>query len=99
MAILFIMEERIQALEAENVLLKSKVEELETKLSKYTNNTRHRKYYEEHKREIKEKANEYLKRLATENPDKLKEYRHRAYLKQKEKKNTQNNIMHSMELG
>jgi hypothetical protein len=80
------MDASIQALEEENALLKAKVEELEIKLTKYTNNKRHRKYYEEHKEEIKEKANQYLKKLATENPDKLKEYRHRAYLKQKEKK-------------
>lgn len=81
------MDARIQALEAENAVLKTKIEDLEKRLAIYTNNKRHKKYYEEHKDEIKEKANQYLKKLATENPDKLKEYRHRAYLKQKEKKN------------
>jgi hypothetical protein len=81
------MEARIQELESENTRLKTKLEELEARLLKYTNNQRHKKYYEEHKTEIKEKANQYLKKLASENPDKLKEYRHRAYLKQKEKKN------------
>jgi hypothetical protein len=35
---------------------------------------------------VKEKAKEGLKKLAEENPDKLKEYARRAYLKQKEKK-------------
>jgi hypothetical protein len=84
------MESRIQELEQENSLLKSKVEELEKRLLTYTNNKRHKKYYEEHKEEIKEKANQYLKKLAKENPDKLREYRHRAYLKQKEKKNIDN---------
>jgi hypothetical protein len=81
------MEARIQALETENASLKTKIEDLEKRLAIYTNNQRHKKYYEEHKDEIKEKANQYLKKLATENPEKLKEYRHRAYLKQKEKKN------------
>lgn len=80
------MEARVQELEAENATLKLKIEDLEKRLSIYTNNQRHKKYYEEHKSEIKEKANQYLKKLAAENPDKLKEYRHRAYLKQKEKK-------------
>ena len=81
------MEARIQELEAENAALKTKMEDLEKKLTTYTNNQRHKKYYEQHKDEIKEKANQYLKKLAAENPEKLKEYRHRAYLKQKEKKN------------
>ena len=35
---------------------------------------------------IDPKAKEVLKKLAEENPDKLKEYRRNAYLKQKEKK-------------
>jgi len=44
-----------------------------------------KKYYEEHKEEIKKRGLEYLKKLKEENPEKLKEYRRNAYLRQKEK--------------
>jgi len=75
----------ILKLETDNDNLKKRVLELENRLSGYTNNDRHKKYYEQNKVQIKEKANNYLKTLAQTNPEKLKEYRHRAYLKQKEK--------------
>jgi hypothetical protein len=55
-------------------------------LEKYTNNERHKRYYEQNKDRVKENAKMYLNRLKTENPDKLKEYRHRAYLKRKDGK-------------
>ena len=71
-------DEKIAALQAE-------IENLKTKLEKYTNNERHRKYYEKNKERVKENAKQYLNRLKEENPDKLKEYRHRAYMKRKEK--------------
>ena len=73
-------DEKITALEAE-------IERLKSKLEKYTNNERHRKYYEKNKERVKENAKQYLNRLKEENPDKLKEYRHRAYMKRKEKIN------------
>jgi hypothetical protein len=44
-----------------------------------------KKYYEKNKERVKENAKNYLNRLKVENPEKLKEYRHRAYLKRKEK--------------
>lgn len=78
-------DEKIAALEAE-------VERLKTKLEKYTNNERHRKYYEKNKERVKENAKQYLNRLKEENPDKLKEYRHRAYMKRKEKNNEGDNV-------
>jgi len=56
---------------------------LQTQLSKYTNNERHKKYYEQNKEKVKEKAKNYLNRLKIDNPEKLKEYRHRAYVKRK----------------
>jgi len=71
-------DEKIAALQAE-------IENLKSKLEKYTNNERHRKYYEKNKERVKENAKQYLNRLKEENPDKLKEYRHRAYMKRKEK--------------
>lgn len=73
---------KIAALEAE-------IKNLKTKLEKYTNNERHRKYYEKNKERVKENAKQYLNRLKEENPEKLKEYRHRAYMKRKEKINSE----------
>ena len=52
---------------------------------KYNTGTIGKKYYEDHKEEIKKKGLEYLKKLKEENPEKIKEYRRNAYLKQKEK--------------
>ena len=79
--------------QAEEVLqLKHKIESLEkqlaetqTKLEKYTNNDRHKKYYEKNKTRIKANAKRYLNRLKDDNPEKLKEYRHNAYIKRKER--------------
>jgi hypothetical protein len=72
--------------------LKSRIADLEkqltdtnNKLEKYTNNDRHKKYYEKNKTRIKANAKRYLNRLKEENPEKLKEYRHNAYLKRKER--------------
>jgi hypothetical protein len=65
--------------------LQAEVDRLQVQLEKYTNNERHRKYYEKNKERVKENAKLYLNKLKDENPDKLKEYRHRAYLKRKEK--------------
>jgi hypothetical protein len=77
-------DEKIAALQAE-------IDNLKTKLEKYTNNERHRKYYEKNKERVKENAKQYLNRLKEENPDKLKEYRHRAYMKRKDKMNEGDN--------
>jgi len=66
-------------------LLQQEINTLKLQLEKYTNNERHRKYYEKNKERVKENAKQYLNKLKEENPDKLKEYRHRAYLKRKEK--------------
>jgi len=71
----------------ENAALKLRVVDLEEKLKKYTNGNNHKKYYETHKETVKEQGANYLQKLKEENPEKLKEYRRRAYLKQKEKKN------------
>jgi hypothetical protein len=66
-------------------LLTETIDSLRKQLEKYTNNQRHKRYYEQNKEKVKENAKQYLNRLKMENPDKLKEYRHRAYLKRKEK--------------
>jgi len=63
--------------------LREKYDQCKAQLEKYTNNDRHKRYYEQNKERVKENAKAYLNRLKTENPDKLKEYRHRAYVKRK----------------
>jgi hypothetical protein len=75
----------IHKLKQENAVLNQITENLKKQLEKYTNNERHKKYYEQNKEKVKENAKLYLNRLKEENPEKLKEYRHRAYLKRKEK--------------
>ena len=70
----------------ENILLKIKIEQLEQKLKKYTNGDNHKRYYEKNKEKIKKDGLSYLKKLKLENPEKIKEYNHNAYIKIKEKK-------------
>ena len=68
----------------ENILLREENEKLKIKLEKYYNSRQ--SFYEKNKDYVKEKANERLKKLAEENPEKLKQYRRTAYLNQKEKR-------------
>ena len=69
--------------------LREKYEQCKGQLVKYTNNDRHKRYYEQNKDRVKENAKAYLNKLKEENPDKLKEYRRRAYVKRKNQ-NTEN---------
>ena len=71
-------------LEIENKLLKEEIDKLKKQLENYTNSRK--SYYEKNKETVNEKATLRMKKLAEENPDKLKEYRKQYYLKQKEKK-------------
>jgi hypothetical protein len=66
--------------------LKTQNLDLEQRLKKYTNGENHKRYYEKNKEKIKETGASYLQKLKAENPEKIKEYSHRAYLNQKEKK-------------
>ena len=68
---------KIQTLENDNQILREKLE-------KYI--TPQKSYYEKNKAIINEKAKERLKKISEENPNKIKEYAKKAYLKQKEKK-------------
>lgn len=82
-------------LKEENETLKKKIEELEERLKVYTNNHRHKKYYDKNKEVIKEKAKEYNQKVKLENPEKIKEWSRKAYLNQKAKKvqqTTQENV-------
>jgi len=69
----------------ENELLKKKNIELEEKLRSYTNTERNKRYYEKNNEKVKEKAKNYMERMKTENPEKLKEWRHTAYMNRKNK--------------
>ena len=73
------MEELLQ----EIALLKEENAKLKSQLENYNNSRK--AYYEKNKDVVNEKAKERLKKLAQENPDKIKEYAKRAYLKRKEK--------------
>jgi hypothetical protein len=78
----------IQEILTENELLKQENAKLKSQLENYNNSRK--SYYEKNKEHIKAQAKEGLKKLAEENPDKLKEYRRKAYLKRKEKINELN---------
>jgi hypothetical protein len=74
----------MNTLELENKHLKEENEKLKRLLDNYIISRKN--YYENNKEIVKEKAKQGLKKLTEENPDKIKEYARRAYLKQKEKK-------------
>ena len=74
-----------QELNDEINALRQQVSTLKTRLSTYTNNERHKKYYENNKDKVKQNAKLYIDKLKEENPDKLKEYRKRAYMNRKQK--------------
>jgi len=76
-------EDKIKLLEQEIVRLQNELNETKEHLKKYTKSQK--VYYEKNKEIVISKAKEGLKRLKETNPDKLKEYRRRAYLNRKEK--------------
>jgi len=68
-------------------LIKTK-DELEIRLKKYTSPERNKKYYQNHKEELKEKVKEYNKKTnykASIPKEKQKEYNRQAYLNRKAK--------------
>jgi hypothetical protein len=69
------------------IILKQKAE-LDENLKKINDMKKNanKKYYENNKDDYVQRGNERLKRLKETNPDKIKEYSRRAYLKAKEKK-------------
>ena len=81
----------LDILRKENETLKQQNKELQERLSAYTNSDSHKRYYESHSSEVKEKAKVYLGKLKETNPEKLKEYRHTAYLNRKAKLQEQKN--------
>jgi len=72
----------------ENAELKKINDDLETRLKKYTSPERNKRFYQNHKEEIKEKVKKYVKKTNYKpvvSKEKRKEYSRRAYLKKKEK--------------
>ncbi len=88
------MNEEINILKLEIEELKKKNVELEEKLKLYTNPERNKKYYEKNSNIVKEKAKTYMEKIKETNPEKLKEWRHNAYLNRKAKLKEQENINH-----
>lgn len=84
------MDNNLNEVIKENILLKEENERLKKLLENYNNSRKN--YYEKNKEIVNEKAKERLKKLAQENPDKLKEINRRAYLKRKEKIKNNNEI-------
>jgi cell division protein FtsB len=73
----------MEALLKEMEMLKEENAKLKSQLENYHNSRK--SYYEKNKDYVKAQAKEGLKKLAQENPDKIKEYARRAYLKKKER--------------
>jgi hypothetical protein len=88
------LQKKILLLEEENKFLKTENEVIKDKLNKY--NQCRKNYYEENKDIVNDKAKKRLKKIAEENPEKLKEYRRTAYLKRKE--NMENEKQKSQEI-
>jgi FtsZ-binding cell division protein ZapB len=79
------MDEEINKLKHEIHELKNKNIELEEKLKSYTNPHRNKRYYEKNSDVVKENAKNYIEKIKETNPEKLKEWRHQAYLNRKAK--------------
>ena len=79
------MVEEINKLKYEIEELKNKNIELEEKLKSYTNPHRNKRYYEKNSDVVKENAKNYIEKIKETNPEKLKEWRHQAYLNRKAK--------------
>ena len=85
------MDEDISKLKLEIEELKNRNNELEEKLKSYTNPRRNKKYYEKNSDIVKEKAKNYMEKIKETNPEKLKEWRHNAYLNRKAKLKAKDN--------
>jgi cell division septum initiation protein DivIVA len=91
METLYISITEYNKLKTEIEKIKDENKELTERLKKYTNSMRQLKYYNNNKEIVKEKAKSYIKKITEENPEKIKEWRHTAYLNRKAKLQQQNN--------
>ena len=81
---------KLKVLEEENKILEEENSKLKLIFENYNNSRK--KYYENNKDIVKQRAKEGLKKITEENPEKIKQYRRTAYLNRKEKlKNIENN--------
>jgi len=78
----------IEDLLKEIIMLKEENTKLKSQLESYNNSRK--SYYEKNKEIVNEKSKQRLKKIAEENPGKLKEINRKAYLKRKEKMNKLN---------
>lgn len=83
----------MQELLDENAKLKLEIEtlrreneEISARLKKYINNDAHKRYYENHKEEIKETHYKYIDKMKREDTEKYKQYRKEANQRYREKK-------------
>ena len=83
----------VMKMKQEIELLKNKNTELEEKLKTYTSNNRHKKYYENNTEVVIQRAKKYMDKIKETNPEKLKEWRHTAYLNRKEKLKQSNEVV------
>ena len=91
------LKKKIEKLEKENKKLKKKIEQLEKeneeikeKIKSYTNTDRHKRYYEKNKDIITKKARAYIDKVKQNDPGRIKEYQHTAYLNRKSKLKKEN---------
>jgi hypothetical protein len=83
------MEEEFNKMKEEIEALKNKNTELEEKIKTYTSNHRHKKYYDNNTEVVIQRAKKYMDKMKETNPEKIKEWRHTAYLNRKEKLKSQ----------
>lgn len=81
------MEEIEIALRREIEELKEKNKNLEDRLKAYTNNSRHKKYYDNNSEIVKQRAKKYMEKIKETNPEKINQWNHNAYMKRKGKNN------------
>lgn len=73
----------IESMIKEMALLKEENAKLKSQLENYNNSRK--SYYEKNKEIVNEKSKQRLKKIAQEDPEKLREINRQAYLKRKEK--------------
>ena len=73
----------IESLIKEITLLKEENSKLKSQLENYNNSRK--TYYEKNKEIVNEKSKQRLKKIANEDPEKLREINRQAYLKRKAK--------------